>query len=68
MSFADNLNRIMKRNRLNYKTLADLIGCSPQAVCQWRMGTREPQANSIVRLCKAMDCSADELLGLKDGR
>ena len=60
-----NLERMMIQRRLTERQLAKMVDVYPSSISQWLKGIREPQAYSIVKLCKALDCSADELLGIQ---
>lgn len=60
-----NLERMMIQRRLTERQLAKMVDVYPSSISQWLKGIREPQAYSIVKLCKALDCSADELLGIE---
>jgi len=46
----------------NQKALADAIGVTQAAVSKWENGT-VPDGSQIVKLCKVLRVSADELLG-----
>lgn len=46
--------------------LAEAIGVSAQTVCNWETGARLPRADVLTRLCEALGCSSDYLLGLSD--
>jgi len=43
-------------------TFAQRIGVSEAAVSQFLAGTRCPNSDTVVRICRAMDISADWLL------
>lgn len=60
-----NLERMMIQRQLTERQLAKMVDVYPSSISQWLKGIREPQAYSIVKLCKALDCSADELLGIQ---
>jgi transcriptional regulator with XRE-family HTH domain len=47
--------------------LAKATGCSERAVEAWFTGYRNPTCGSLCELCRALDVSADYLLGLKEG-
>ena len=59
---------IEMRNELNLSQLelAKRIGVTSVCVSRWETGARIPNAPSIISLCKALNCSADYLLGLSD--
>ncbi len=44
--------------------LAEMVGCSRQAVTQYERGLRTPNSEFVVALCLSAGCSADYLLGL----
>jgi len=52
--------------RLNQEQLGSFVGVTKQTVSGWERGRRVPNADDLVNLCKALDCSADYLLGLSD--
>lgn len=59
---------IRARNSKNWNAfdLAKATGCSPSVICNIENERNSPTAYTIVRLCKALDVSADYLLGLKE--
>ena len=46
--------------------LADKIGCPRNTLHCWETGRRVPGCEAIIALCRAMNVSADWLLGLTD--
>ena len=44
--------------------LADRIGCPRNTLQCWETGRRSPGCEALAELCRAMDVSADWLLGL----
>ena len=44
--------------------LADKIGCPRNTLQCWETGRRSPGCETLAELCRAMDVSADWLLGL----
>lgn len=56
-----------KRLGLTQSQLAEKIGCSLDTVSRYETDKREPGASVLLRLCEALNCSADELIcGVKD--
>lgn len=51
--------------RMNERELADAIGYSYKAVSAWECGVNAPTGDAIYELCRALDISADWLLGLR---
>lgn len=64
-AISKNLKRIMKLKEISEKDLAKKIGVNRSAVNQWLSDKREPNAYSIIRICEALECTSDELLGLE---
>ena len=52
--------------RLSQEQLGGFVGVTKQTISGWERERRVPDADNIVDLCKALDCSADYLLGLSD--
>ena len=46
--------------------LADKIGCPRNTLQCWETGRRSPGCETLAELCRAMNVSADWLLGLTD--
>lgn len=44
--------------------LADIAGIRATTLANWELGYAYPQYEGIRKLCRALHCSADELLGL----
>lgn len=46
--------------------LAKKVGVSPEMITQYRTTDKLPKLETFAALCKALDCSADYILGLTD--
>ena len=46
--------------------IAKRVGVSPEMVTQYCTTTKLPRLDTFAKLCKALDISADYVLGLKD--
>ena len=57
------LRSIRKSKGLTIGQLADLIGSTQKIVGNWERGTTEITLGDALRVCKALDCSIDELAG-----
>lgn len=57
-----------ERQIKNYsqETLAKLIGMTQDSISLWENDKRIPDTIYIIKLCKALEISADYLLGLED--
>lgn len=66
MSLGTRISSMRGYRRLNQETLGGMVGVSKQTVSNWEHDYRTPDADNIANLCRALDCSADYLLGLSD--
>lgn len=64
--FTDRLKKSITERGLTQRMLATLIGTTEQSVSRWANGNRTPNADMLYRMCKALDVSADYLLGLSN--
>jgi len=64
--FAERLKSTLKTNSMQQIDLAKEIGLSKSAVNDYCRGKREPSFDILIKICKALDESADYLLGLED--
>ena len=65
-TFRQRLKEIRIELSLKQKELGKKIGVSDACINRWENGVRTPNAENIISLCKALNCSADYLLGLND--
>lgn len=63
--FGQHLREIRVSKNLTQKQLADLINSTERGIQRYESGERKPNFDAILSLCKALNVSADELLGLK---
>lgn len=64
--FTTRLKQSITERGLTQRMLATLIGTTEQSVSRWANGNRTPNADMLYRMCKALDVSADYLLGLSN--
>lgn len=58
--------RLRARLRLlNQRDVARELNMDPSTLNKYAAGTRSPDPDTLVRICRALGVSADELLGLK---
>ena len=50
------------RAGLSQAKLADAVGVTDAAVCQWEKGKQLPRASLLPKIAEALDCTVDELL------
>lgn len=55
---------LRKQRRLTLEQLADLVGCHHTAISYWEREQTVPDLKWIAPLCKALECSANYLLGI----
>lgn len=65
MEFIDILKDIMVDRNLNQRELAKLIGVAAGQVSEWMHGKCKPSYDTLKAICKGLDISGDEILGLK---
>lgn len=58
------LRAIRERVGISQQELGQRAGINPNSISNWELGIAYPQYPAIRKLCKALGCSADELLGL----
>jgi len=58
------------RNKLNLtqSALAERVGITQAYLAELEKGTKRPSLDVLERLCSALNCSADYLLGLSDNK
>ena len=66
--FTTRLKKSITERGLTQRMLATLIGTTEQSLSRWANGNRTPNADMLYRMCKALDVSADYLLGLSEER
>lgn len=64
--FAERLAEELKSRGISKNKAAKMIGVSHPSICDWTNNKIQPNAESIYMTCKALDVSADYLLGLVD--
>ena len=62
-SFEERLKKIRKMRKLTQKEFADKLKISASAVGMYEQGRREPDHNTLIKMCKALEITADCLLG-----
>lgn len=64
MGFGDTLKALRKQLGKTTTQCAADIGVTQPAWNQWELGVREPKFDKLRDICRLLNCSADELLGL----
>ena len=63
--FGENLRRMRQHRNLTQQDLGRQIGIGSPSISLWESGTRAPTVAHLEMLCRALRCSADELLSLQ---
>lgn len=64
--FKHRLHEEIKQSGLTTQQLSEKVGVSPEMITQYYTTKKLPKLDTFMRLCKALDVSADYLLGLTD--
>ena len=64
--FSERLKEVLKDRGVSQLALAKKIGMSQGVVNNYCTGKREPTLDVLIKICKALNESADYLLGLED--
>ena len=62
---SENIKREIEQSGLKKSDIANKIGVSKATVSQYLSGRAQPTLATLAKLCKVLDCSADDILGLK---
>ena len=61
----ENIKREIEQSGLKKSEIADAIGISRATVSQYLSGRAQPSLSTLAKLCTLLDCSSDEILGIK---
>ena len=64
--FCERLKELRKGLDLSQKQLADIIQTNNSSICDWERGRSQPDLETLVRIARLFDVTADFLLGLED--
>ena len=59
------LSEEIKNSGLTTVEIAQKVGVSPEMITQYKTTKKLPRLDTFAKLCKELDLSADEILGLK---
>lgn len=62
----ERLRERRKNKGLTQKQLGDLVGASEFTISKYERGINEPDADTLRKICVAIDCTADYLIGKTD--
>ena len=63
-SFGDNLKAARLAKKMTLVQCANALGITNPALSQWEQGKREPKYSMLVALCRLLDTTPNDLLGI----
>lgn len=63
---SENIKKEIEQSGLRKSEIAKAIGVSRATVSQYVSGRAQPTLATFSKLCEVLDCSADDILNLKD--
>lgn len=66
--FDETMAKRLRSLMVDTNAIADHLGCSAQAISQYRTGASRPSLGNIVRIAKFYGVSTDYILGLTDDK
>lgn len=64
-SIKSRLSAELKNSGLTTVEIAKRVGVSPEMITQYKTTKKLPKLDTFAKLCKELDLSADEILGIK---
>jgi transcriptional regulator with XRE-family HTH domain len=64
MNINENIKRARKEAGLSQKELAERLQVYQKDISRWENGERTPSLEAFARICRELNCSADNLLEL----
>lgn len=66
MCYTARLRQMREANDLTQREMSDILGISQQHYSMYELGKRTLDIKQVIRVCRALNTSADYLLGLSD--
>ena len=66
MRFCERLKMIRKESDMTQKDVYEKLGISANGYASYEQGRTEPNIDTLIKLCRIFEVSADYLLGLID--
>lgn len=66
MTFSDRLKELRAEKGIRQKDVAEYLGLSTRAYCFYELGQREPNIETLKKLCELYSVPADYLIGRTD--
>ena len=61
--FGNNLRELLNEAWMSQRDLSEMTGISESTISYYAKGERAPSLKNIMRICYAMDCTYEELIG-----
>jgi len=68
MEFEDNLKFLREALAMTQKEVGNRSGLHPSAIAHFEAGRRKPSLDNLVRLCKGMRCTPNDLIDIEGKR
>ena len=62
-NIAKNLSQVITSSQKPQSQIADEIGVSQSMVSRYATGKKFPALDTLVKLCRALDCTYEDILG-----
>jgi DNA-binding Xre family transcriptional regulator len=66
MTIGKQIKAYRERRAMSQYELAQRMSIAPSSICEWEADRREPRYDTLLRLCVALGCSPNDLLGWTD--
>ncbi len=60
--FRNKLDRLMRKNHISNRNLAEVVGLSSYAISSYRTGKSLPNPYTITKIAKALNCTTSALI------
>ena len=64
-NFGKNLNDLLRIKHISQTKLGDVLGVKQNTVSQWATGKREPDYDTLLKICVILDTEPSEILGFQ---
>ena len=65
-AFGDVIRKYRTRAKYNQRDLAERMGVNQNSICNWETDKRQPDAQTLRRLCLLLDIPLYEFFGIED--
>ncbi len=65
MLISENIKKEIEQSGLQKNAIAKAVGIAPATLSQYLSGRAQPTLATFSKLCSVLDCSSDDILGVK---